>query len=91
MKRIFYQTYQLGLLVGLLANMSQLLLQRAFLLVQLIQGLLYLLTLRLEPLQLLAFPRHLILQVLQTSNQYVGNLFFSITADRGAKKSACKT
>lgn len=41
------KTYQLGLLAGLLANMSQLLLQRAFLLVQLLQGLLDLLTLSL--------------------------------------------
>lgn len=61
LKTKFYQIYQLGLLAGLLANMSQLLLQRAFLLVQFLQGLLDLLTLSLESLQLLALPRHLIL------------------------------
>lgn len=60
-KRKFYQTYQLCLLAGLLANMSQLLLQRAFLFVQFLQCLLDLLTLSLELLQLLALPRHLVL------------------------------
>lgn len=72
--RKFYSTYQFCLLASLLANMSELLFQRAFLLVQFLQCLLDLLALSLEPLKFFALPRHLILQILQTLESRLGKL-----------------